>query len=158
MRPLKVDYHLTVLRPVLGQLTHSTFESITAVGSPAPVSNWPRIRQDAVNNGHVLILQYRKIFTPTLISETSVAYSWRPWNAVPNAADLKANQVDTAGYTVGQFSPGINPRNSPVHFRRCNQCRQPHHGWPIPLPADTTSLLPATSLKFWAHTLKAGFT
>jgi hypothetical protein len=157
---LKVDYHLTSSDLFSVNFTHSTFESITAVGSPAPVSNWPRIRQDAVNNGHVLILQYRKIFTPTLISETSVAYSWRPWNAVPNAADLKANQVDTAGYTVGQFSPGINPLKlipQATFGGVINAANLTMDGrFPLTSGHDITTISSNLTKVLGAHTLKAG--
>jgi hypothetical protein len=102
---LKLDYHITSSDLLSVNFTHTPVESITAVGSPAPVSNWPRIKQDTLNNGHVVILQYRKILTPTLISETSVSYSWRPWNAIADPADLKANQRNTVGLHGGAVQP-----------------------------------------------------
>ena len=70
---LKVDYNITSSDLLSVNFTHTSVESITAMGSPAPVSNWPRIQQDTTNNGHVLILQFRKILNPTLISETASA-------------------------------------------------------------------------------------
>ncbi|MBS1859502.1 MAG: carboxypeptidase regulatory-like domain-containing protein [Acidobacteria bacterium] len=108
---LKLDYPVNPTNLLSLNFTHTRTENVAAVGSPAPVSNWPRINQDTVNDGRVLILQYRRIFSPTLISETSVSYSWRPWNATADPADLKANRRDTVGYTAGQFNPSINPLN-----------------------------------------------
>jgi hypothetical protein len=108
---LKTDYRLTDRDLFSLNFTHRRDENNASVGASAPMSNWPRMRQVSVNDGRVLIAQYRKIFSPTLISETSMGYSWRPWNSAPNADDIKANQKDTVGYKLAQFTPANNPLN-----------------------------------------------
>ena len=158
---LKLDYNVTSSDLLTFNFTHTDVESITAVGSPAPVSNWPRIQQDTLNDGHVVILQYRKILNPTLISETAVSYSWRPWNAVANPADLKANQRSTVGYTAGQFNPSINPLNliPQATFGGVTQAANltMDSRFPLTTGHDITTLSTDLTKVLRSHSLKAGF-
>ena len=158
---LKIDYNITTSDLLSVNFTHTPVESITAVGSPAPVSNWPRIKQDTLNDGHVVIVQYRKILTPTLISETSASYSWRPWNAIANATDLKDNQRTTVGYTAGQFNPSINPLDliPQASFGGVTQAANLTMDGRFPLTTghDITTLSTNLTKVLKAHTLKAGF-
>jgi hypothetical protein len=108
---LKTDYHLSPKDLFSVNYTHRRDENFASVTASSPMSNWPRMRQDSLNDGRVVITQYRRIFSPTLISETSIGYSWRPWNSTPDPGDVKANQKDTVGYKLGQFTPANNPLN-----------------------------------------------
>jgi hypothetical protein len=103
---LKLDYHIDSNNLLSGNYTHRR----DATWSDVPAgSNWDRMRNLNLNDGRVIILQYRRIFSPTLISESSVGFSWRPWNHYPDAAALKANQRASVGYTLAQFHPEDNP-------------------------------------------------
>jgi len=108
---LKLDYHLNSNNILSVNCTHKKEEQEGALGVPAPVSNWARIRQSSLNEGRLLAFQYRKIFSPTLISETSASYSWRPWNNTADPDDLSRNRRDTVGYKLAQFNPSSNPLN-----------------------------------------------
>ena len=105
---LKLDYHINSNNLLSGNYTHRRDSTVSDV--PAG-SNWNRMRNLNLNEGRVIILQYRRIFTPTLINESSVGFSWRPWNHYPDEAALKANQRPAVGYTLGQFHPENNPLN-----------------------------------------------
>ncbi len=103
---LKLDYHINSNNTLGANYTHRR----DATWSSVPTnSNWDRMRYLNLNDGRVVIVQYRRIFNPTLISESSINYSWRPWNHYPDAEALKRNQRAAVGYTLGQFNPQINP-------------------------------------------------
>lgn len=157
---LKLDYNITSSDLLSFNYTHTRIGNETAFNSPAPVSNWPRIRQNTVNDGKVFILQYRKIFTPTLISETSLSYSNRPYNATPDSNDLKANQRSTAGYTAGQLNPAINPLDllpGATFGGVTNAANLTYDGrFPLTTGHNITTLSSNITKILGAHTWKAG--
>jgi hypothetical protein len=103
---LKLDYHVNSGNFVSVNHTHRRDETKSTVPSG---SNWGRMKYSNLNDGRVAIVQYRRIFSPTLINELSVGYSWRPWNHYPNEEDLRRNQRDQAGFKLSQFHPEMNP-------------------------------------------------
>ena len=157
---LKTDYHITSYDLLSVNFTHTRIEQIASVGAPAAAYNWPGLRQDSVNDGRLLILQYRKIFSPTLISETSASYSWRPWNNTVNADELKHVQRDTAGYTLSQFNPANNPLNlipQATFGGVTNAANLTMDGrFPLTTGHDISTLSSNLTKVLGAHSLKAG--
>ena len=157
---LKADYHISSNDLLSVNFTHTRIEQIASVAAPASAYNWPGLTQDSVNEGRVLILQYRKIISPTLISETSASYSWRPWNNTVTGDELKHVQRDTAGYTLSQFNPANNPLNlipQATFGGVTNAANLTMDGrFPLTSGHDISTLSSNLTKVLGAHSLKAG--
>ncbi|MGH9341566.1 MAG: hypothetical protein ACRD1R_18770, partial [Acidobacteriota bacterium] len=109
---LKLDYNVNSNNLLAFNYTHYIKEWEGTVGIPGGGgSNFDQLKQHSTNDGHVFIGRYQRIFSPTLISESTVSYSTRPWFTVPDDDDLRRNQRDQVGFNVEQFNPKNNPLN-----------------------------------------------
>jgi hypothetical protein len=155
---LKLDYHINSGNLLSGNYTHRR----DATWSDVPAgNNWNRMRTLNLNDGRIIVLQYRRIFSPTLISESSLGYSWRPWNHYPDADALKRNQRATVGYTLAQFHPGNNPLDliPQATFGGVSSPANLNLQGRYPLTTEHNIFTTSTNVTkvSGAHTVKAGF-
>jgi len=107
---LRLDYNLNDRNLFFGNFSHRLASEEGAMGLPTSGStNWPQLRKKNVNNGHVVIVRYQRIFGPTLVNELNVGHTWRPWDDEVLADEVTRNQRSQHGFNLGQFAPGINP-------------------------------------------------
>ncbi|MDP2990173.1 MAG: Plug domain-containing protein, partial [Kiritimatiellota bacterium] len=109
---LRTDYNINSHNLLFGSFTHRVDKNQGYYGIPTAGSiNWPQILKRTTMDGHVLALRYQHIFSPTLISETNVGVTWRPWWDSSPDAEVIRNQRDKVGYNDGPVNPAVNPLN-----------------------------------------------
>lgn len=79
---------------------------------PAGAANWGLLGQHYTFDDNSLIMNYTRILTPTLVNELAVGYrhSTEAGSALAQAG-LDRVTRGNIGYTLGQFTPAINPLN-----------------------------------------------
>ena len=157
----KVDLPLNSRNILAFNFTHSRFQW-DGVNVPASANvGWPQLRQKVVNDGKVAIGRYQRIFSPTLINELSLSYSYRPWFSEQIPEEVKRNQRDTAGFRAGQFFPETNPFKMVPNATFAGVPGAATLGFEGRFPFDSVLTIFTVSnnlsKNFGAHTFKAGF-
>jgi hypothetical protein len=101
---LKLDYNINSRNMLFGNYTDYTDTSDTYRGM-----NWPQMMTKFTQPGKVLITRYTRVLNPTTVNELNFGYSHRPANDALLPDQLKRNQRDQVGFTLGQFFAANNP-------------------------------------------------
>jgi Carboxypeptidase regulatory-like domain/TonB-dependent Receptor Plug Domain len=154
---LKVDYNATS-----NNLLSFNFTTYSDVMQRATTgANWPQMLRNNSSQGKALISRYQHIFSPTLVNELNVGYSHRPLNDEVIEEELRRNQRDQVGLTLGQFNPGINPLKlipNATFGGVTNAANLQIEGrFPLVTNHDIFSLTDSITKTLGTHTLKAGF-
>ena len=161
LESLKLDYALSAKHQLSGtlHLQHNKNEGYSGVNNTA---NWDMMKTTVDNKplAHG-VLRYTGVYTPTLVNEFSVGINGRKEADNIDPESLKANQRSTYGYTLGQFSPGINPLSllPDVSFGGVTQGVTRGLDGRTPLFGSRLGFMINDNLtrSFRAHTIKIGF-
>ncbi len=105
---LKVDYEINANNMLSANFTeHSDVSQGPFVGHNI---RFDVIRQERRTPGKAIIVNYKKIFSPTLINEFNIGFTDRP-ETENSQKPLTPLQRDAAGFKVSQFNPSANPLN-----------------------------------------------
>ncbi len=158
---LKFDLPVNSRNILAFNYTHSRFQW-DGVNVPASSNvGWAQLRQKVVNDGKVAIGRYQRIFSPTLINELNMSYSYRPWYSQQIPDEVKRNQRATAGFRVGQFFPDVNPLGMVPNATFAGVPGAATLGFEGRFPFDSVLTIFTVSnnltKNFGSHTFKAGF-
>lgn len=156
----KLDFHASPSHVFTFNFTHHIKKEEAKSQFRGP-SNFDWFRQVSNNDGYVYIGRYQHIFSPTLVNETTVSYSTRPWVHDVAADDLRAVRRDVVGFNLPQFHPGNNPLNvlPEARFGGIPNAARLALGGRFPLDTTHEIFTLASNLsKVWGnHSLKVGF-
>lgn len=108
---LKVDYN-----PTSKDLIYATWAGFREVsegevGSTGTTSNWRQLRLRFFAPNKSVTTRYTKILSSRLVNEAQFGWLRNFETHSTSDAELKRNQRDAIGFTIGQFNPSINPLN-----------------------------------------------
>ena len=104
---VKMDYNLSPKN-----LVWFTFSQYSDVQEGFILTaNWPQMPHRMEVPGKVFTGRYQRIFSPTLINEFNIGYSYRPEIETATEEQMRKNRRDTVGFTAGQLYPEVNPLN-----------------------------------------------
>lgn len=102
---VKLDYNLNPRN-----LAFFTFNQYSDVQEGFILTaNWPQMPHRMDIPGKVFSGRFQRIFSPTLINEFNIGYSYRPEIETATEQQLRNNRRDVIGFTAGQLYPEVNP-------------------------------------------------
>jgi hypothetical protein len=107
----RVDFRPTSRDTVYGRFS-TWYADNQGFAVPAGAANWGLLGQHYTFDDNSLILNYTRILKPTLVNELSVGYRYSTEAGSALTQDgLDAVTRSRVGFTLGQFTPGLNPLN-----------------------------------------------
>jgi Carboxypeptidase regulatory-like domain len=107
----RIDYRPTLKDAIYARMS-TWYADNQGYAVPAGAANWGLLGQHYTFTDDSLLFNYTRILTPTLINELAVGYRHSTEAGPPlTAAGLEAVTRGNIGYTLGQFTPSINPLN-----------------------------------------------
>jgi hypothetical protein len=107
---LKLDYNLNSKNLLVFSFNRYPEKDQGYIGVPGGgAPNWNQMTRTFEAHNKSFAVQYTRIFTPTIVSETHFGFFTNPESIVSPQQDISANQRKTVGFNVGQFSPASNP-------------------------------------------------
>ncbi len=104
---VKLDYHFNPRN--VGSFTFNQYSDVQE--GFILTANWPQMPHRMSIPGKVFSGRYQRIFSPTLINEFNLGYSYRPEIETASEEQLRNNRRDVVGFTAGQLYPDVNPLN-----------------------------------------------
>jgi len=107
----RVDFRPTARDAIYGRFS-TWYADNQGFAVPAGAANWGLLGQHYTFDDNSFILNYTRILKPTLVNELSVGYrhSTEAGSALSQEG-LDAVTRSRIGYTLGQFTPALNPLN-----------------------------------------------
>ena len=159
----KIDYNANSSNRVFVNYTTTKDTNSGALGIPdSGGTNWPQMIKTYSTAGQLIVGHYTRVFSPTLINESTVGGSTRPAHDSYSDSEVKRNQRETAGYTLGQFNSTINPLHLIPNATFGGVPGTPANlliegRFPLLATQKSTTITDSMTKIQGVHTLKAGF-
>ncbi len=107
----RIDYRPTARDAIYGRFS-TWYADNQGYAVPAGAANWGLLGQHYTFDDNSFIMNYTRILKPTLVNELSVGYR----HSTEAGSALSEDGLDAVtrshiGYTLGQFTPSLNPLN-----------------------------------------------
>ena len=157
----RIDYRPNAKDALYGRFS-TWYADNQGYAVPAGAANWGLLGQHYTFKDNSLLLNYTRILTPALVNELSVGYrhSTEAGSALSDDG-LNAVTRSSIGYTLGQFTPSLNPLNLIPQASFTGAIQNPaaitfEGRFPLTGADDFLTVNDTVSLARGNHTYKAG--